>query len=177
VHKGSTQTNKKIKLGFEQRNPSVPWSGAPDCPVCHWTVSGAPGLYSCELATFGFLRPHSAIIHRTVRCATGLSGAPAKQRLSSATVDCNGRLQRYSARTVRTEVRAAARGTPDSEQCLSGVAPDYPVPLEDKGSNGSLRPNPNSWVTWLVHRIVSGGAPDCPVRPSTAATPNSCFGG
>jgi hypothetical protein len=24
---------------------------------------------------------------------------------------------------------------------------------------------------------VSGGAPDCPVRPSTAALPNSCFGG
>jgi hypothetical protein len=24
-------------------------------------------------------------------------------------------------------------------------------------------------VTWLAHRTVSGGAPDCPVRPSTAA--------
>jgi hypothetical protein len=33
---------------------------------------------------------HSAIIHRTVWCATGLSGAPAEQWLSSATVDCNG---------------------------------------------------------------------------------------
>jgi hypothetical protein len=37
--------------------------------------------------------------------------------------------------------------------------------------------NPNGWVTWLAHRIVSGGAPDCPVHPSTAAFPNGHFGG
>jgi hypothetical protein len=77
-----------------------------------------------------------------------------------------------SARTVRVEVRAVLRGAPDSEQCLSGTAPDCPVPLEDKASNGQKPPNPNGWVTWLAHRIVSGGAPDCPVRPSTAAIPN-----
>ena len=29
-----------------------------------------------ELLSFGFLGSHSAIIHRTVRCATGLSGVP-----------------------------------------------------------------------------------------------------
>jgi hypothetical protein len=40
---------------------------------------------------------------------------------------------------VRAEVRAAARGALDSEQCLSGATPD------------------------------------CPVRPSTAATPNGCL--
>jgi hypothetical protein len=49
---------------------------------------------------------------------------------------------------------------------------DCPVPLEDKASNGQKLPNPNGWVTWLAHRTVSGGAPDCPVRPSTAAIPN-----
>jgi hypothetical protein len=47
-------------------------------------------------------------------------------------VDCNGRLQRYSARTVRAEVIAAAEGAPDSEQWLSGAASDCPVPHEDK---------------------------------------------
>jgi hypothetical protein len=148
----------------------VPWSGAPDCPVWHQTVSGAPGSYNPELATFGFLQRHSAIIHRTVRCATELSGAPAEQRLSSATVDCNGRLQRYSARTVRAEVRAAARGAPDSEQYLSSAT-------RRQSSNDRPRPNPNDWVTWLAHRTVFGGAPDCPMRPSTTATPNGCFGG
>jgi hypothetical protein len=34
------------------------------------------------------------------------------------------------------------------------------------------RSNPNGWVTWLAHRTVSGGAPDCPVRHTTAAFPN-----
>jgi hypothetical protein len=47
-----------------------------------------------------------------------------------------------------------------------------PVPLEDKGSNGRQRPNPNGWVMWLAHRAVSGGAPDCPMRPSTDSLPN-----
>jgi hypothetical protein len=37
--------------------------------------------------------------------------------------------------------------------------------------------NPNSWVSWLAHRTVSGGAPDCSVHPSTEAIPNDHFGG
>jgi hypothetical protein len=48
----------------------------------------------------------------------------------------------------------AVRGASDSEQYLSGAALDCPVPLEDKDSNGRLRPNPNGWVTWLAHRTV-----------------------
>jgi hypothetical protein len=111
-------------------------------------------VYNDQLSTLGFLRARSAIIHRTVWCATGLSGAPAKQRLFGATVDCKSAGQSYSAQTVRAEVRAVARGAPDSEQCLSGAAPDCPVPLEDKASNGRQCPNPNGWVTWLAHRTV-----------------------
>ena len=69
-----------------------------------------------ELATFGFLESHSAIIHWTVRCGTGLSGVPAEQRLQR-----NGRLQRktekrYSAWIVRAESEQAPEGAPDSEQ-------------------------------------------------------------
>jgi hypothetical protein len=30
------------------------------------------------------------------------------------------------------------------------------------------RSNPNGLLTWLAHRTVSGGAPDCPVRHTTA---------
>jgi hypothetical protein len=62
----------------------LPWSSAPDRPVCHQTVSGAPPdsvwctrVNQLELFTFGFPRRSSAIIHRTV------SGAPAEQRLSA----------------------------------------------------------------------------------------------
>jgi hypothetical protein len=55
------------------------WSGAPDCPVCHQTVSGAPGPYRVEPATLGKTQARSAVIHWTVRCATGLSAEPAEQ--------------------------------------------------------------------------------------------------
>jgi hypothetical protein len=45
--KGSTQTNQKNKLGLKRKeqkgNQRLPWSGAPDSPVHHRTVSGAPG--------------------------------------------------------------------------------------------------------------------------------------
>jgi hypothetical protein len=58
------------------------------------------------------------------------------------------------------KIRAVIRGAPDNEQCMFGVAPDCPVPLEDKASNGQKLPNPNNWVTWLAHRIVSGAPID-----------------
>jgi hypothetical protein len=51
------------------------------------------------------------------------------------------------------------------------------VPPRSQSSNGRNRQDPNGWVTWLAYQTVSGGAPDCPVRPSTAAFPNGCFGG
>ena len=69
------------------KKPSVLWSGALDYPVCHRTVSGAPGPYKDELATLGFLQARPALIHRTVRYATGLSGVIVEQRLLHATVD------------------------------------------------------------------------------------------
>jgi hypothetical protein len=72
--------------------------------------------------------PDCPVCHRTIRCATGLSGAPVQQRLSSATVDCNGALTALQWRTVRGRVR----GAPNSEHDLSGVAPDCPVPHVDK---------------------------------------------
>jgi hypothetical protein len=74
--------------------------------------------------------------------------------------------------TLRGRAELPVRGAPDTEQCLSGAAPDYLVPLEDKASNGQKLLNPNDWVTWLAHWTVSGSAPDCPVRPSTAVIPN-----
>ena len=57
---------------------------------------------------------------------------------------------------MRAESEPQVRGAPDTEQWLSGAAPDCPVPLEDKASNGQKLKNPNGWVTWLVHRTVSG---------------------
>jgi hypothetical protein len=51
------------------------WSGAPDCPVCHRTVSGAPpNMFGApedsnsNSPPSGISRGTRAIIHRTVRC-------------------------------------------------------------------------------------------------------------
>jgi hypothetical protein len=97
----------------------VPWSGAPDCPVCHWIVSGASGPYKLKLFTLGFLRTRSTIIHRTVWCATKLSGVTAEQRLFGATVDYTVPL---TALQFMAEVRAEVRGALDSEQCHQKLA-------------------------------------------------------
>ena len=96
---------------------------------------------------------------------------------SSATVGCNGRLQSEqcadnSRRSQRSRQRCTGQCTVPV-RCgtrLSGA----PI---CQSSNSRNRQNPNGWVTWLAHRTVSGGAPDCPVRPSTASPPNDNFGG
>jgi hypothetical protein len=55
--KGSQQTNKKTKKGFKLREQKTsqmaPWSGAPDYPVHHRTVSGAPGNSKLNLPPSG----------------------------------------------------------------------------------------------------------------------------
>jgi hypothetical protein len=115
--------------------------GAPDCPVCHRTVSGALGPYRCQPATPGNFRAHLAIIHRTVRCATGLSGESAGNGYPAPTVDS---AKCYSGEQCRTEVRAArSEGTG-----LSGVASDCPVSQEDKAPTVDGAPNPNGWIMW-----------------------------
>jgi hypothetical protein len=67
-------------------NRRLPWSGAPDCPVCHRTVSGAPpDSVQCtrelqaKLFTFGNSQRRFAIIHRTVRCTTGQCPVPQRR--------------------------------------------------------------------------------------------------
>jgi hypothetical protein len=55
---------------------------------------------------------------------------------------------------MRVESEPQVRGALDTEQCLSGAAPDCPVPLKDKASNDQKLQNPNDWVKWLAHRTV-----------------------
>jgi hypothetical protein len=104
----------------------MPWSGAPDSPVGHRTVSGAPPdsvrctrVNQLELFTFGFPRCSSAIIHRTVRCTSG------------ATAICAQRSTLQSEQW-NSDVRAASQ----RDTGLSGVPLDCPVQHEDKASNG-----------------------------------------
>jgi hypothetical protein len=71
-----------------------------------------------ELFTFGNSGDRFAIIHRTVRCANGVTATTAP------TVACNSN----KCATVRAEVRHAPEGAPDSLQDVSGAPRDCPVP-------------------------------------------------
>jgi hypothetical protein len=124
--KGSTQTNKRSKLGFKRKKQKKPKRTL----VWRTRLFGVPpDSVRCargnrlQLFTFGFLRSRYAIIHRTVWCATRLSGVP-----SGATVDSNVRLTSKQCADSSRRVRAAPEGAPDSEQYLFGAAPDCPVP-------------------------------------------------
>jgi hypothetical protein len=163
VHKGSKQTNKRLKLGIKfkgAKKPSVLWYGALDCPVCHRTVSGAPGPYRSN-------EPLSRFSRRTPLKIAGLSGVPADSPVHQRSngYQRNGRLQqcpwqRYSARK-KSEQRSEAHRIVNSA---------CPVPLEDKASNGLLLQYPNCWVTWLAHWTVSGA-------PIDSSLPQRSIGG
>jgi hypothetical protein len=76
-------------------NRSVPWSGAPDYPVCHRTVSGAPPdsvrctrELQAKLFTFENSQRRFAISHRTVRCTT--EQCPVSQRRATLNSPASG---------------------------------------------------------------------------------------
>jgi hypothetical protein len=117
------------------------------CPV----HQGEPA----QLFTFGFPRRTSAIIHRTIRCASGATAICA-QRSTLQSEQCNSECQSRS-----------QRGTG-----LSGVTPDCPVPQEDRASNGRPAPSPNGRMTWrrprhcpMAHRTVR-----CALRQQSSPT-------
>jgi hypothetical protein len=99
--------------------------GAPDCPVVHRTVSGAPGKLLRTRCSREFNRRRTAKIHRTVRCAPD---CPVSQRSAGPTVGCAIRARHVAEPTV-------GRGhwtvlcAPDSVRCANG----------SKSANGRLR--------------------------------------
>jgi hypothetical protein len=80
---------------------------------------------------------------------------------------------RYSARlrAQESEQRQKAHRTENSACSVHHRTVRWPR------SQKLQRSESNGRVTWLAHRTVSGGAPDCPVRHATAATTNGSFGG
>jgi hypothetical protein len=136
--KGSQQTNTKIKERVHKKGAKYT-EGSPGLE--HRTVRCTREIDS-ELACFGNLGGRSAIIHRTVRCSTGLSGVPAEQRLLRA----NGRLQRtinaLQCAPARAEVRAGARRRTEQStghiRCTTGLSGGPNC----QSSNGR---NPTAW--------------------------------
>jgi hypothetical protein len=100
---------------------------------------------------------------------TGLSGVPAEQRLLRA--------QRSSATAFN-----ALQCAPESEHAQLAHRTVYRTcsvhhrTAQRPHKSELQRSNPNGLLTWLAHRIVSGGAPDCPVRHATAHFQRPSFG-
>jgi hypothetical protein len=89
-----------------------------------------------------------------------LSGVPAEQRLLHA--------QRSTATAFN-----ALQCAPESEHAQLAHRTVYRTCLvhhqiaQRPHKSELQRSNPNGLMTWLAHRTVSGGAPDCPVRHVT----------
>jgi hypothetical protein len=112
--------------------------------------------FQSELATFRNSGSRSARIHRTVRCA---SRATATHR------------QRSSARAVNAlQCAQKSEQSQKAHQTVNSVCPVHHRTVRWPSCQKLQRSEPNDQVTWLAHRTVSGGAPDCPVRHATAAS-------
>jgi hypothetical protein len=125
-------------------------------------------VLDAELATFGKFQGRSAIIHRTVRCTPDcpvshrtVSGVPAEQRLLHA---------QWLSATAFNALQCA----PESEHAqlahrtVYRTCPVHHRTAQRPHKSELQRSNPNGLLTWLAHRTVSGGAPDCLVRHATA---------
>jgi hypothetical protein len=101
---------------------------------------------------------------------TGLSGVPAEQRLLRA--------QRSSATAFN-----ALQCAPESEHAQLAHRTVYMIcsvhhrTAQRPHKSELQRSNPNGLLTWLAHRTVSGGAPDCPMRQCDITLPTTIFGG
>jgi hypothetical protein len=97
----------------------------------------------------------------------------AEQRRQAPTVVCNA--------TVYSEQCSCARRSQSRRQkahrTVNRNCPVHHRTVRWPRCQKLQRSEPNGLVTWLAHRTVSGGAPDCPVRHTTEALTNSHFGG
>jgi hypothetical protein len=134
----------------------------PDSVRCTWELEA-------ELATFGkngrSLRYNSSdcpVKHRTVSGVT--PDCPVCQRSNgyfAPTIDCNA-----------LNALQCAPGSEHAQEAHRTVYRTCPVHhrITQRPHQSELqRLNPNGRMTWLAHRIVSVGAPDCLVRHATAA--------
>jgi hypothetical protein len=103
------------------------------------------------------------VAHRTVQCASGATAT------SRTTFDCNAFNARL--RAQRSEHAQQAHRT------VYRTCPVHHRTAQRPHQSELQRSNPNDRVTWLAHRTVSGGAPDCPVRHATDNLPTATFGG
>jgi hypothetical protein len=92
---------------------------------------------------------------------------------TAPTVVCNATVKRYSARLRGQKSEQAQK----AHQTVNRTCPVHHQTVRWPSCQKLQRSEPNGLVTWLAHRTLSGGAPDCPGRPTTAASTNGSFGG
>ena len=136
---------------------------------CKWLRSGKLGLFECGVVGGIYSPNHQTsrlvvadcrMVHRTVRCTTDMSGAPAT---SPGRWDSTVEASDFWA-------RLAVRCTPDKYCRLSG-APSRACLTSARFWGALNAPAGDRWrevvVALLVHRIVRC-TPDCPVNYSGA---------
>jgi hypothetical protein len=108
--------------------------------------------------------PDCPVKHRTV------SGVPAEQRLLHA--------QRSTATHLMCAYARRGQSTHSwRTRKVYRTCPVHHRTAQRPHQSELQRSNPNDRMTWLADRIVSGGAPDCPVRHATTAFQRPLFGG
>jgi hypothetical protein len=108
--------------------------------VKHRTVSG--------------VTPDCPVSHRTVRCA---SGAMATSRQRSTATALNA-----------LQCAPESEHAQEAHRTVCRTCPLHHWTAQRPHQSELQRSNPNGLLTWLAHRTVSGGAPDCLVRHATA---------
>jgi len=185
---------------MQRSNRRLLWSGAPDCPVCHRTCPVHQRTQVSNSSPSGISRGHSAIIHRTVRCAPDMSGAPRKggtrnspasgfhysrsaiiHRTVRCAPDCpvhlrsNGYFRRQRLPAAHLLRASARRG--QARPCWRTGHSTVHVRCATGHQGGPRSQNsngrfPTALVTWRRHRTVRC-APDCPVCTGLSGAPSN----
>jgi hypothetical protein len=122
--------------------------GAPDCPMVHRTVSGAPGWSNINWLLSGKERGDVAIIHRTVQWRTVLSGEP-------TTPATNGWLRDQRATRGPCQRSVGHTGLYGEHRTLSGVPTDPEDQRPDAPDMEGDR-TPNCYSDCPVHHSTEG---------------------
>jgi hypothetical protein len=147
----------------------VLWSGAPDSGWCTRTVQ-SPNSHSRVFAgALCYNSPDCPVCHRTVWCT---SGATANS--------CNGWLQKLINRwTVKNSARRVRATDLEAHRTVNRTCPVWhrTVRCHKKTTVPTVDCSQTLTIGWHGGALdslqcLSGGAPDCPVRPSTTAFSN-----
>ena len=142
----------------EQRgNRRHPWSGAPDCPVCHRTCPVHQGDSDSNSSPSGIPRGDSAIIHRTVRCTPdSVRCAKGSRPQELASFGNSQRLVRYNSPDMS--------GVHRTVRCANG-ATDISAPTATCSALNARQRAQKSGTPILAHRTLYS---TCPVRLRTS---------